>query len=172
MECTDWYRFPHTSYRGSCLQASWEFVDRVKGEELIGLEEKIVMPCVQFLTLEGADLESLDLRTQERNPRNWVVQLFIKCRYLQVFCHYINWWQFRNFGNTFQRDSSFLQLHKLMAIQNFWEHFSESQISRHISFYYPLSHFANIVVFTDWRFVTILHCQMMDSILSNKVFFN
>lgn len=149
MEGTDWYRFPHTSYRGFCLQASWEFVG-VKGEELIGLEEKIVMPCVQFITLEGADLESPDLRTQERNPRNWVVQLFIKCRYIQVLCNYINWWQFRNFGNTFQR----------------------VRISRHTSFYYPLLHFANIAVFTDWRFVTILHCQMMDSILSNKVFFN
>ena len=48
------------------------------------------MPFVQFLTLEGADLESLDVRIQKRNPGNWVVQLFIKYRYIQLFCNYIN----------------------------------------------------------------------------------
>ena len=87
------------------------------------------MPFVQFLTLEGADLESLDVRTQKRNPGNWVAQLFIKCRYIQLFCNYINSeiWQFRKLGNSFQR----------------------VRISRHTSFYYALLHFADIEVFID-----------------------
>ena len=62
------------------------------------------MPFVQFLTLEGADLESLDVRTQKRNPGNWVAQLFIKCRYIQLFCNYIN----SEIWGTLFRESGFL----------------------------------------------------------------